>query len=139
MQKPLAYFCDSKPKSHYVNFSRSATFLERGKPFELLLKTKNIAKKKNYIYVFYDWDRNGEFSASEKYKIKSATKKITVHIPKDAELGKTRIRVVLSELNCFYNKADAEQPKSFIYDFVVFIKDTAEQKDAASSSKQKKK
>ncbi len=139
VQKSLSYFCNFQPKDYYINFSRSATLLECGKSFDLKLKIKRKNTQKNYIYVFYDWDRDGQFSSAKKYQINDSCKNIVVDIPKKAKIGKTRIRLILSELNHFNNRADAEQQNAFIYDFVVFVKANRKQQDKKSSTKDKKK
>lgn len=132
VQKPLSYFSPTVISNYYVNFSQKETSVERAKDFSLYLNAKSVANNggNSYIYAFADWDRDGVFETSLGKKTLSGVgidnyvgTSYNISVPETAELGKTRIRLFYSNTNNSSISPIESLAQSYIYDFVIFIKE----------------
>ncbi len=131
---PIAYFSTEAPSKGYINFSREIAIVEKGKSFNLILTAnKHETINSANVYIFTDWDRDGSFSAlSESIQITDRNsnptpgKVINISVPDDAESGKTRIRILLTEESLSSPSAEANLSNGYIYDLILFIQDNKE-------------
>lgn len=125
---PLSYFTQKPPGNYYVNCSRDIAIVERGKSFELRL-TANVhpTSDKAYTYAYADWNRDANFETdlgrneiTERTSNKTPGNIYVINVPADAELGKTRIRILLVENDATMSPT-APMNKGYVYDLVFYV------------------
>ena len=112
----------------YKDFTSMSTNLERGKDYKISVDY-NATEDDNHGVVFIDWNKDGVFEDTERYYLEDGfsgknTLSKTIKVPDDAQLGKTRMRVVFDT-----NKERASTPcnnrtsqrEGQIHDYTIFV------------------
>lgn len=120
VEYPLNYRVSVSPVKYFVIVSKVTALLTRGKKFDLKISQKNF-EKGTIVNAYFDWNRDGIFEASLPLSVSKDEQHITqcIAVPKDAVVGKTRIRVRYDS----FSPASSESPVSNgrVYDFVVYV------------------
>lgn len=128
--QPLSYFITESPASYYINYSLQPFVCERGKSMKVVLSANKTGATTTeaYAYAFADWNRDGIFETNiGKYTIPGLNTEgisgvnIPVDIPASASLGKTRLRIYLTNKVLTTVNSTDQVSGGYIYDFVCFI------------------
>lgn len=113
--KELNYTASAKPGDYYNLYTVEKATVARGEKFNLAATVANMDENVT-AYVYFDWNRDGLFETAYSYKDGQITDEISV--PADAVLGKSRMRVRITNNGL----SDAEDDAvGSIYDFIVNI------------------
>ncbi|TCI94362.1 reprolysin-like metallopeptidase [Tenacibaculum sp. M341] len=91
---------DPEPDDGYQDFTSVATTIVKGETYPINV-TLNSAGFQDHCYVYIDWNRNSRFdNDTERYDLgtfsgEENTGTFDVTVPEDAELGRTRMRIVI--------------------------------------------
>lgn len=112
----------SKPNNYYTLYTVEKATVTRGEPFKLTAQLAGMGDGVT-AYVYFDWNRDGLFETALSYDMAEIEDEIEV--PEDAVLGKSRMRVRITN-NAL---ADAEDDAvGSIYDFIVNIAEPEEKR-----------
>ncbi|WP_455496548.1 GEVED domain-containing protein [Coprobacter sp.] len=125
---PLGYAVSSAPDRHFVIVSKATTLIEKERQFNLIVK-ENTIPSGQVATIYTDWNRDGVLENAGQASINSENKsfEVSLQVPADAELGKTRIRVRLESSQP--SGPDVAVASGRVYDFVVYVMDKSEHND----------
>lgn len=113
--KELNYAATAKPSDYYNLYTVEKATVARGENFKLTATVANMDENVT-AYVYFDWNRDGLFETAYTYDKNQIEAEIAV--PADAVLGKSRMRVRITNNGL----SDAEDDAvGSIYDFIVNI------------------
>lgn len=113
----INYQATQKPQSYYTMYTQEKPIVAQGKTFLLQTSLAGSNSTDSQIWVYFDWDRDGVFEKS--YQANESV--VNVDVPAEAKLGKSRIRVRVTD-NAL---TDAEDDVTgALYDFILYV-DTA--------------
>lgn len=113
--KELNYAASAKPSDYYNLYTVEKATVARGENFNLTATVANMDEGVT-AYVYFDWNRDGLFETAYAYDKDQIEAEIAV--PEDAVLGKSRMRVRITNNGL----SDAEDDAvGSIYDFIVNI------------------
>lgn len=115
VQKELNYAATAKPTNYYTLYTTEKATVSVGQKFNLAATVAQMDENVT-LYVYFDWNRDGMFETMYTYNSADVAEEISV--PEDAVVGKSRMRVRITN-NAL---ADAEDDAvGSIYDFIVNI------------------
>lgn len=113
--RELNYAASAKPTNYYTLYTTEKATVSVGQKFNLSATVAQMDENVT-MYVYFDWNRDGMFETMYSYNSADVTEEISV--PEDAVMGKSRMRVRITN-NAL---ADAEDDAvGSIYDFIVNI------------------
>lgn len=120
--KELNYAASAKPSDYYNLYTVEKATVARGENFNLTATVANMDENIT-AYVYFDWNRDGLFETAYSYDKDQIEAEIAV--PDDAVLGKSRMRVRITNNGL----SDAEDDAvGSIYDFIVNIAEPQEKR-----------
>lgn len=86
----------SRPSSWYTLYTQDKATLSKSSAFTLSLQLNAAPLEGTEVYVYFDWDRDGVFETRETVTAAQSMTG-TFNVPAEAEDGKTRIRIRVTE------------------------------------------
>ena len=87
----------AKPTSWYTLFTKDQATVARGRDLTIKL-TCNILPPEEYAaFAYFDWNADGEFESTVPLELKQNCLIATSEIPTDAKLGKSRMRIRITD------------------------------------------
>lgn len=109
------------PTSWYTLYTSDKASVARASTFDLMVQLNAAPQSGQEVYVYADWNRDGVFETMEQLTIKTRMT-TTLCVPEDAVLGKTRLRVRLTDNGL----TDAEdEATGQILDLIVEVVESA--------------
>lgn len=115
VQKELNYAATAKPTEYYTLYTTEKATVSVGQKFKLSATVAQMDENVT-MYVYFDWNRDGMFETMYTYNSADVAEEISV--PEDAVVGKSRMRVRIT--NNALTDAEDDAVGS-IYDFIVNI------------------
>ena len=113
--KELNYAASAKPTEYYTIYTTEKATVSVGQKFNLSATVAQMDENVT-MYVYFDWNRDGMFETMYTYNSADVAEEISV--PEDAVVGKSRMRVRIT--NNALTDAEDDAVGS-IYDFIVNI------------------
>lgn len=113
--RELNYTATAKPGNYYTLYTQEKATVSKGLKFKLAVGVADMDETVT-AYVYFDWNRDGLFETMYTYNKAQIDEEISV--PEDAVVGKSRMRVRIT--NNALTDAEDDAVGS-IYDFIVNI------------------
>lgn len=113
--RELNYTATAKPGNYYTLYTQEKATVSKGVKFKLAVGVADMDETVT-AYVYFDWNRDGLFETMYTYNKAQIDEEISV--PEDAVVGKSRMRVRIT--NNALTDAEDDAVGS-IYDFIVNI------------------
>lgn len=128
--KTMSYTSSSAPSSWYLLFVDDKAQVARGKDFTLDLSLSETPDEATDVFVYFDWNRDGEFETVYKIaKLKDMQQVVTV--PADALTGKTRMRIRITTNSLSDAEADVAGQT---VDYIINVDEAQEGKTVTVSA-----
>lgn len=108
----------SKPSSGYVIYTSDKAMLLAGATANMTLRTNSKLSAADTLIVYADWNRDGVFDTAQGVATTTTATTFDLPIPADAAVGKTRLRVRLTN-NGLYGADD--EATGEVLDFIVNV------------------
>lgn len=108
----------TKPSSGYVIYTSDKATLLAGSSASMMLRTNAKLATGDTLIVYADWNRDGVFETAQGINATTTVTTFDLPIPADAAVGKTRLRVRLTN-NALYGADD--EATGEVLDFIVNV------------------
>lgn len=92
----ITYSSASLPSNKYVMLTRDAATVSIGSEAELNVNLNRLPGDYK-VYAYFDWNRDGYFETTQEITSDSKELQAKIEVPADAALGKTRLRIRVTD------------------------------------------